>query len=85
MIFAVWGTINIATVQTAKGIATALKNGILLPPLKFALSDQEVTSGSVTASNIRPTAVIRPKSVIDAIIGDCVINSPNMPFVSPSA
>ena len=81
---AVCGSTNTATVQSANGMAIAFIKGMRRPPLKLARSDQLATSGSVTASNRRPTAVIRPNSVTEARIGLCVMNWPKMPLVSPA-
>ena len=52
-----------AIVISANGIAIAFMNGIRRPPLNLALSDQPAISGSLIASNIRPTASTSPNRV----------------------
>ena len=78
------GSTKMPTVTSANGIATAFMNGMRLPPLKAALSDQLAMSGSVTASKIRPTAVMSPNIVSEARIGFWVMKLAKSPFVAPS-
>ena len=76
------GRMKTATVTTANGTAIAFMKGMRRPPLKLARSDQLATSGSVTASNRRPTAVMTPKRVRDAISGFWRIKLLRTPLVS---
>ena len=57
------GAQNSRTVTTESGIAASCIKGMRLPRLFLLLSDIEAISGSVTASNTRESAVIRPRMV----------------------
>ena len=59
----VCGRAKTPTVIAANGTAITFMNGILRPPLKLLPSDQPAINGSVTASKIRPTAVMMPNRV----------------------
>ena len=63
MLFSPNGETNMRTVTTPKGIAAKRINGIRLPSLCFSESDFPAIYGSVTASKIRPNAVMIPIAV----------------------
>ena len=62
--FDVCGSTKTQAVITANGTAMTFIKGMRLPPLKLLRSDQPAIIGSVTASNILPTMVISPNSVM---------------------
>ena len=57
------GAQNSRTVTTASGIAAMRMNGIRLPFGFLLRSLSDAMSGSVTASNTRESAVMRPSTV----------------------
>ena len=67
------GRMNISAVISANGIAAIRMNGIRLPFGFFERSDIPAISGSVTASNTRPKAVIRPIMVSPRKTFPCVM------------
>ncbi len=62
-LIALTGAQNKSTVTIESGIAAYCINGMRLPLLFLLLSDKLAIKGSVTASKIRLSAVIKPRIV----------------------
>ena len=57
------GDQKVSTQLAANGTAAARMKGIRRPSLEVQRSDREAMKGSVTASKIRPAAVMAPRMV----------------------